>query len=272
MRKLQRINPAPLKTKALLLFILIITLFAFSIPDNKPKIIHVYVALCDNINQGIIPVSERLGNGEDPGNNLYWGAFYGVKTHFKNSDDWKLLAALKNPQPDVLERCLFKSLEFNAFLVADAYRGKSIKKTISDFLYATAGKASEQIKIQSGQNDFIIDAGGRSDLVAYVGHNGLMDFSLEEYPKGNNNHEREVIILACASKKHFFDPIRKSGAYPLIWTTALLAPEAYSLKSALTGWLQEKSGEAVLNQTARTYAKFQKCSLKAAEKLFASGW
>lgn len=34
--------------------------------DNKAKIIHVMVALCDNENQGIVPVPAFLGNGEDP--------------------------------------------------------------------------------------------------------------------------------------------------------------------------------------------------------------
>lgn len=272
MRKFKRITSAPLKTKTLLFFILIISLFTFTFPENKPKIIHVYVSLCDNVHQGIIPVAESLGNGEDPINNLYWGALYGVKTYFKNSEDWKLVATLKNPQSEILERCLFKSLNFNAVLVADAYRGNSIKKTIADFLDAAAGKTSEQIKIEGDENHFPIEAGGRSDLIAYVGHNGLMDFFLEEYPKGNSDQNREVIILACASKSYFSDPIRKSGAYPLIWTTGLMAPEAYSLKSAVTGWLQEKSRESIRDQTAKTYAKYQKCSLKAAEKLFTTGW
>ncbi len=46
------------------------------------RTIHIFVALCDNKNQGIVPVPPILGNGEDPKNNLYWGALYGVKTFF----------------------------------------------------------------------------------------------------------------------------------------------------------------------------------------------
>lgn len=45
------------------------------------KSIQVFVALCDNVNQGIVPVPAALGDGEDVKNNLYWGARYGVKTH-----------------------------------------------------------------------------------------------------------------------------------------------------------------------------------------------
>ncbi|MGC6431949.1 MAG: hypothetical protein ACON5F_12965 [Jejuia sp.] len=53
---------------------LIIFNFGFSQSKPEVKTIHVYVALCDNINQGIVPVPAKLGNGQDPKNNLYWGA------------------------------------------------------------------------------------------------------------------------------------------------------------------------------------------------------
>ena len=52
---------------------------------------HVFVALADNKNQGIVPVAAILGNGEDPVHNLYWGSAYGVKTFFSRSADWELL-------------------------------------------------------------------------------------------------------------------------------------------------------------------------------------
>lgn len=32
------------------------------------KTIHVYVALCDNVYQGIVPVPKAIGNGDDPRN------------------------------------------------------------------------------------------------------------------------------------------------------------------------------------------------------------
>ena len=47
---------------------------------GAPVVVHVVVALCDNEHQGIVPVPATLGNGQDPRNNLYWGALYGVRT------------------------------------------------------------------------------------------------------------------------------------------------------------------------------------------------
>src|SRR5687768_2778496 len=48
------------------------------LPRNSSRVVHVFVALCDNEYQGIVPVPARIGNGDDPDNNLYWGAAYGV--------------------------------------------------------------------------------------------------------------------------------------------------------------------------------------------------
>src|SRR5947209_20351353 len=57
--------------------------------QSKPRVVHVFVALADNKNQGIVPVAPRLGNGEDPEHNLYWGSAYRVKTFFARSPEWR---------------------------------------------------------------------------------------------------------------------------------------------------------------------------------------
>ena len=55
-------------------FLLITLLFSSTIFASELRTIHVVVALCDNENQGIVPVPEKLGNGKEPLTNLYWGA------------------------------------------------------------------------------------------------------------------------------------------------------------------------------------------------------
>ena len=62
---------------------------AASAQDSAPRTVHVFVALADNQSQGIIPVPAKLGNGEDPEHNLYWGSAYGVRTFFARSEDFK---------------------------------------------------------------------------------------------------------------------------------------------------------------------------------------
>ncbi|HEV2763290.1 MAG TPA: hypothetical protein VGV38_09980, partial [Pyrinomonadaceae bacterium] len=140
------------------------------------QMIHVLVALCDNVNQGIVPVPAALGNGEDPARNLYWGARFGVKTHFARDKDWRLVAEIKNPKPPVLERLIFQHARHDAYLVADAYRGAEIKRATTDFLDGAAGVSRETVNV-AGRN-LGLARGARHHLVAYVGHDGLMDFRL----------------------------------------------------------------------------------------------
>ncbi len=108
--------------------------------------------------------------------------------------------------------------------------------------------------------------------MVYVGHNGLMDFHLYTFPKKKDNRLRESIILACLSRSYFADPVALAGAKPLLWTTGLMAPEAYTLESAVEGWLVKESDEKIRLRAAKAYNKFQKCGLNAAKRLLVSGF
>jgi hypothetical protein len=57
-----------------------------------------------------------------------------------------------------------------------------------------------------------------------------------------------------------------------LWTTGLMAPEAYVLKAALDGWILKESGDSVRRRAAAAYNKYQKCGSNAALRLFSSGW
>jgi hypothetical protein len=232
----------------------------------------VFVALADNKNQGIVPVAAPLGNGEDPARNLYWGSAYGVKTFFFRSGDWEMLPALPKPKSEVLERCVFKHKHANVYLIADAYRGKQIKQAIIDFLEAAAGLAPEKVAVTVGAAKLDLNGRGGADLVAYVGHEGLMDFQLSSLPHGQSENRRDAIILACISKAYFAAPLRAAGASPLVWTTGLMAPEAYTLKSAIDGWILRESHGQIRERAAAAYSKYQKCSLNAARRLLVTGW
>jgi len=235
---------------------------------NSGKLIHVLVALCDNEHQGIVPVPARIGDGDDPANNLYWGARFGVKTFFKGANDWKLIAETQNPRAGILERLVFKHQTRNVHLIADAYRGREIKRCVSDFFEFSAGRGGETIKANSVE----LHAGGGADLVAYVGHDGLMDFSLDSRPQKADDRQRDAIMLACLSKRYFAEPLRRTGASPLLWTTGLMAPEAYVLKAAIDGWAMNEDGEGIRRRAATAYNQYQRCGMNAALRLFSTGW
>jgi len=236
------------------------------------RTVHVFVALADNKNQGIVPVAAKLGNGTDPRNNLYWGSAYGIKTYFARSAEWELISQGQTPKAEVLERCIFKHRHANVFMIADAYQGDKIKQAMIDFLSAAAGAGPAQIKAMDGSREVVLSGHGGANLVAYIGHEGFMDFQLPALPQASGQGHRDAIVLACISKTYFRDALRSAGATPLVWTTGLMAPEAYTLKSALDGWILHENAEAVRSRAASAYSKYQKCSLGAARKLLVTGW
>ncbi len=235
---------------------------------NEVTVVHVLVALCDNENQGIVPVPKHLGNGEDAARNLYWGAAYGVDTFFSRSPSWEKLPAIESPKDEIIKRIAFKHKKTGAILVADAFRGIEIKTAIQDFLDFTAGRNIENIELDGKK----LQIGGGTDVISYIGHNGLMDFELAKPAASEEPGARDSIILACFSKRYFSPLIKDSGTNPSLWTTNFMAPEAYILHDALEGRLNGESGEEIRERGAKAYAKYQKISLKAAKGLLVTGW
>lgn len=239
-----------------------------SIPfDTLAKTIHIFVALCDNKYQGIVPVPAGIGNGQDPNTNLYWGCGYGIRSYFKKSKEWKLVKTIKKDTL-ILERLVFKHTTKNCYLVADAYNGQYIKHCTQDFLSAASGNGKDTLNI-AGKT---LGINGNSSLVGYIGHDGLMDFDLDEVYKNTDGKTRDVIILACYSKSFFSPHLENANVNPLVWTTHLMCPEAYTIHDAITGYLAGENNAAIRKRAVSAYAKYQKCGEKAAGNLLVTGW
>lgn len=264
----------PLPPFRLVVPVLLCLLFApsFSHAATPPhRTAHVVVALCDNINQGIVPVPLKLGDGNDPNGNLYWGAAFGVKTFMRKQAGWKLVKTETAPGPHILERIYCRNEKLNVTMVADAYKGAAIKDATIALLTYASGRDVQELRLEGKT----ITAGGGAALAVYVGHNGLMDFSLPELLPGTGvktGAPRQAAIFACQSKAYFANVLKISGAHPLIWTRGNMAPEAYSLHALVTAWAEGKSPEAVREAVARAYDRYQKCGIKGARGLFATGW
>ncbi|MEM9527155.1 MAG: hypothetical protein AAGA31_11130 [Bacteroidota bacterium] len=241
------------------------------IAAGEAVVVHVMLALCDNDNQGIIPVSAALGNGLDLKSNLYWGARYGLKSHFKRSKEWELLKESDNPAENVLERVVFSRSYPNGahvLLVADAYRGDRMKECIVAFFDAVSGRKQEELKLS---NQTIVTAGG-ADLIVFNGHNGLMDYPYLKFLKSADKIQRETAVIGCRSKAYFNTHLLSAGGYPLLMTTDLMAPEAYVLQGLLDSWATEKDGATIRQSVGAAYHEYQKCGLRGATRLFSTGW
>lgn len=235
--------------------------------DTTYSTVHLFVALCDNRYQGIVPVPEKIGNGKDPHNNLYWGCAYGVKTFFRNSGDWKLVSTRK-PGTVILERLVFKHKTKNWFVIGDAYDGERIRECTEDFFSGSSGEHNDTIQVDG----ITTGASGNAKLLAYIGHDGLMDFGLDKTYVNTDGRKRDVIILACYSKNFFIHELDSANVNPLVWTTGLMCPEAYTVHDAVGAYIDKQSAEVIRTKAALAYSKYQKCSEKAARNLLVTGW
>ena len=174
------------------------------IREGHPIVVHVVVALCDNANQGIIPVPASLGNGQDPRTNLYWGALYGVRTHFSQTAGWARIESEAPADPRILDRIvLYASLKRDeisvpVYVIADAWDGAHIREALQAYLRMAAGSSTESVEVNNGSEQMGLRAGGSAHLLAYVGHNGLMEFSLETpVPSTEDVNPRSAVVLGC---------------------------------------------------------------------------
>lgn len=151
-------------------------------------------------------------------------------------------------------------------------KGARCREAVTDFLSAAAGASNESVALRVKATDVLLRIGGAADLVAYAGHDAFVDFQVTPVKGTNGAKPRKAIVLACASKTYFSPYLRETGAEPLLWTPGLMAPEAYTLEAAFGGWIAGEDSEAVRQRAARAYDRYQKCGLRAAQRLFATGW
>ena len=228
---------------------------------GRPLVAHVHVALADNVHQGIAPVRASLGDGDRPRANLYWGALYGVDTYLPRHG-WTRVPTPAGGRPDgVLARAVFvragqrggRAATF--VVVADAWAGRHIARATAAFLRHAGGLEPLPLALPSGAE---VIAGGGAHVVAYVGHDGLMDFDLEDPRPDPSAPPRSAIVLSCASQPYFQARLERLGAHPLLLTTNLMAPEAYTLDAARVAWLEGRSPEGVRDAAAAAYARYQR--------------
>ncbi|WP_198227730.1 MULTISPECIES: hypothetical protein [Gilliamella] len=249
---------------------IVFSIFSFQ-AFAETKTIHVLVALCDNKYQKIVPVPQAIGNGQDPKNNLYWGAAYGFKTYFAKQKEWQVININKPTSGKILEEIIYKHRNKDVYLIAQAYNGKYIDNTVNDFLDYSAGKKAQQIRL----NDKTVMAGGNADLVIYIGHDYLMESSWRDYlpdswrwntlskTEKEKQKLRYAAVFACKSQKYFTPPLSRLGITPLILTLHRMAPEAYSVHAMINSWLNGESKDEIRFKVASAYSQYQKLSKPA---------
>ena len=242
------------------------------IEKGEPLVAHVLVPLCDNEHQGIVPTSASIGNGMDPDHNLYWMTSKGVKRYFRDLPDWKMIETYENVRTDILERAVFlKTFENGAkvILVADAYRGDRMHECLNDYFNSLSGFFLDSVLV----DDVYFQINGNADLVAFNGHNGLMDESTTYQPATVSTKPKDAVSISCASGGYFKDHYWQTSSYPLVHTTNLLYPGAFILEGILNKWAMLGDEEACKKAAGNAYYKHKpKSGPNGSQNLFDFGW
>jgi hypothetical protein len=233
--------------------------------------VHVLVPLCDNKNQGIVPTSESLGNGLSLRSNLYWATSKGMKRYFKEHKDWTLISSQLDPNEHALERVIFESKLSNGTMirmVIDAYRGDRMKECLEHYFASLAGKLTHANTVEGRE----IALYGNADLLAFNGHNGLMDTDVD-IVQNTDGMQRDAVAIACISHDYFLPYLEASGSYPLVMTRSLLYPGAPVMEEVVKRWAQLQTNELIRQGAGDGYYRMKpKSGVNGARNMFKTGW
>ena len=214
-----------------------------------PKRVAVFVALCDNATQGIAPVPAKIGDGNKPEDNLYWGCTEGLPTCLRASKSWKLLKKEVPADTRILERCTFADAAGTMELLVEGWRGREIGPCLTAFETALVS--------------------GNYDLCAYIGHNVLMDGAIATLDK-RSAKPVDAIVLCCQSETYFKKRLLDLGARPILLTTQFMYPGGFLLRDTLPLWAKGNSPADIRSAAGASYARNQKISIKAGTGVFAA--
>jgi len=230
---------------------------------GKPLVITANVVLWDASFNGRrrFPITD----GNDPQHNLYWGAGYGMYHAFKKLFGWRLVGEEKD------KRAVFKKVftpnafwqergvkkPFEMYVVFNLYRSNDIVEGYRDFAQNLFGNRAQRITLKDGR---VIEAGSQSRIVGYVGHMTLQGKkaikAVRNSQSTNSSEAKGVFMTSCLSAPIFSREVLDENNFGLLFTTSLLAPEAYVQNALFDAIARGARGDKISRGVASAYADY----------------
>ncbi len=259
---------------------------AADLKAKKPIVATVYVALCDNDSQGIIPVkNKKICMGDVPEKNLYWATSGGLKGHAKVRR-WKKVVYETRPDDTLAVRAVWKKRmvpggELRArgvrgavevYLVGLAYRGIKIRDAMADYLKAVNRDAGTDLLLPSGKR---LTYGGESHVIGFIGHDYFMDEpdvpGLLAETRGDSAIAKGVFGLSCMSDDFFRPGIQRRNTHILALNVHFTFPSAFTVMGILRGIVAGKDHRGIHREAARAFAEGQKKSVGTMRRALSFG-
>lgn len=235
---------------------------------GQPLVMQVHAPLCEAT---ILPCgSERLGDGESLETNLYWATSAGFGRWFRRKGGgWKRVFERRGEatgDPDVLSLAVYRRTlsapaswrrrgapaRFAAFVVVHGWRGKAIDRALEAFARQSSGQ--DELLLEEGE--LRVRAGGAAHLVAYSGHNRLMDVPPYQWPQPAEQ-PIGAIAVACLTAE-YLQQQATATRIPLLLTRDFLFANAAPVEAVLLAFARGGSYAAIRRAAATAYAGVQK--------------
>lgn len=240
---------------------------AADLAAGRPLVVQVHVPLCDN--DIIACGNPRLGDGEAPDDNLYWGTTEGTRGWFgRRGGGWTQAlhtdgAAID--EPDVLDvRVWTRQIatprawrergapaRYRLDVVAFAWRGERIDGALARYAADLSGAAGHAVTLPDGSS---IAAGGDAQVVAYVGHNRFMDLEHFAWRAPADTQPRGAIAIACHTAVYLQDRAVGPTRVPLLFTRDYLLASSAALEGAILALAHGGDYAAIRRGGAQGYA------------------
>lgn len=219
---------------------------------GEPLVVDVHVPLCDN---SIIPCGDaRLGDGDNPETNLYWATTPGFGRWFARAGGgWKREVQAETGDKDVLALHVYRRTlrapaawrragaprTFEVRVVVHAWRGTAIDRALARY--------AAEVSAEDGAH-----------IVAWVGHNRLMDLAAFAWPLPAKETTKGTIAIACHTAAYMEAAVTAPTRVPLLMTRDFLFANAAPLEAAVLAFARGGSYARIRGAAAEAYAGVRK--------------
>jgi hypothetical protein len=237
---------------------------------GKPLVVEVHVPLCEGT---IIACgNKKLGDGDNPETNLYWSTTPGFGEWFaRRGSGWKRMLKQKAGETgdaDVLAVHVYRRAittpaawrkqgapaKLEVDLVIHGWRGTAIDRALAAYAADVSGATARTVTLTDGTT---LDAGGAAQIVAWVGHNRLMDLESFQWPTPGTM-TKGAIAIACHTAAYMEEEVPSATRVPLLMTRDFLFANAAPLEATVLAFANGGTYAAIRLAAATAYAGVQK--------------
>lgn len=246
---------------------------AATVKSGKPVVLQAHVALCDNsiINCG------AQGDGDNINKNLYWTTSGAVDGWFRRQRAvWSEVSRSDAPPgtTGVLQVRIYRAhvgpsarwrqrgvtRPFEVYAVIYGWRGKDIDKALQAYMDDLYHCTPRAVALPGGG---VLQAGGQAHLVAWIGHNRMMDLDREQLRRlllrtdGCPQQPKGMIAVACRTGSYLGRYVSSAERVPLLLTDSLLFAGTHAFEGAARAFMYGSSLAEIRTAGANAYAEGQ---------------